>query len=313
MNYLLVGIDPGTTVGYAIFDLDGNLLSAGSKREIGKEELIKIIRSYGTPSLFAVDVSSPHELAKKLAAAFNARIFSPDKNLTQEEKRELTPNFKFQNEHEMDAAASALKAFHQFENRFRQIGNAFQDKEQRQKLKHAVLQGISVSNALAPKEIPLRPEVPEPILSLPPTHALLEQKNTQIHQLFSSNNELKKALALLEAENKLLLEKLRAHERGTAERISRDKEMRARELKIMKLEFILQKMRKPKRANERSKEEQSKSAIRARGSNAHQKSQTSDCTKEEKNNLKAFAGKKIVGLSSSDLERILQEYQQQSG
>ena len=45
---LIVGIDPGTTIGYAALDLQRNLVVSGSKKNMSFDELLAKLHSYGT-------------------------------------------------------------------------------------------------------------------------------------------------------------------------------------------------------------------------------------------------------------------------
>lgn len=108
---LIVGIDPGTTSSIAILNLKGKLESKMSKKNFGKEEIIRKIASKGRPVLIGVDISSPPSLAEKISHSFNAKLFSPEKDLQIKEKEELTREYDVKNSHERDALASAINAF----------------------------------------------------------------------------------------------------------------------------------------------------------------------------------------------------------
>jgi hypothetical protein len=234
---LIVGIDPGTTIGYAIFDLDMNEILVGSKREMSKEELADIIRKRGKPSLLACDVNPAPDLLLKLASYFNTRIFIPDKDMGDREKSELVKGMKFSNEHEMDAAAAAMKAFRFYENKLRQIDRILKEKglsEKTGEIKHLVLNNTSLSNALLMVDIEREIEMPK-VRSRGETRVDLESKNRQIKELLNSNIELKKAVERLENENAALGAKIRFMEKGVFERLARDREMRRKDIEIMRL------------------------------------------------------------------------------
>ncbi|MGZ7095706.1 MAG: DUF460 domain-containing protein, partial [Methanobacterium sp.] len=55
-KWIIVGFDPGLTVGIAILDLNGNVISSKSFKEISRSEIIKHIISYGKAVLVATDV-----------------------------------------------------------------------------------------------------------------------------------------------------------------------------------------------------------------------------------------------------------------
>jgi len=46
---IIVGYDPGTTVGIAILDTDGKLIEVFSQKNFSKDEVIKHISAFGRP------------------------------------------------------------------------------------------------------------------------------------------------------------------------------------------------------------------------------------------------------------------------
>lgn len=237
LNWLIVGIDPGTTIGYAIFDLEMNPILVGSKREMSKEELADIIRKKGKPSLLACDVNPAPDLLLKLASFFNTRVFVPGKDLGDREKSGLVKGMEFTNEHEMDAAAAAMKAFRFYENKLRQIDRILRERglsEKAGEIKHLVLNNTSLSNALLRVDIEREIEMPK-VRSREETRMDFESKNRQIKELLDSNIELRKAVEKLEEENAALIAKIKFMEKGVFERLAGDREMRKKEIEIMRL------------------------------------------------------------------------------
>lgn len=149
-NFILVGIDPGTTIALAIFDLNRNLIKVESGKHFGKETIIEKIRKIGKPVLFACDVKPIPELVLELASSFNSLIFCPEKCLNKAEKRELAKNFSFSTKHEMDAIASGIKAFNRFDNKLRLIDRVMRElgRNKGEEIKYWVLNGFSIKNAL---------------------------------------------------------------------------------------------------------------------------------------------------------------------
>jgi len=105
---VIVGVDPGTTVGYAVIDLEGNVLDVKSSKEFSLNSLIEdITKSYIT-IIVGTDKQKLPSFVDKFAIKVGARIILPDKDLLVQEKRQLIKNSKVKNSHEMDALASAL-------------------------------------------------------------------------------------------------------------------------------------------------------------------------------------------------------------
>ena len=108
---LIAGIDPGTTLGYAVIDLFGKLLVASSSRTMRRGELIDKLTMYGTPVLIGTDKHHIPQLVQEVAAKFGANIFHPPQDLQREEKRQITKEYHYTNDHERDAHACALAAY----------------------------------------------------------------------------------------------------------------------------------------------------------------------------------------------------------
>ncbi|MFH1590857.1 MAG: DUF460 domain-containing protein [archaeon] len=108
---LIVGIDPGTTVGLCLISLDRRILHLSSSKNIPLSEVIRIIVDKGRTAMVGCDKANPPEFAKRLATKLGARLIHPREDLGVEEKRVLTSGIDHQNDHELDAAASALIAY----------------------------------------------------------------------------------------------------------------------------------------------------------------------------------------------------------
>ena len=166
---IIVGFDPGLTVGIAILGLDGKILSVTSFKEISRAEIIKYIMSYGKAVLIATDVYPTPKTVKKLASSLNSKIYSPYKSMSVESKIGLVGEYINetssagvskvirsdevpQNDHERDALAAAIKTFKDYKNKLEQIekrveklelpDNAVND------IKVMVINDISISNAI---------------------------------------------------------------------------------------------------------------------------------------------------------------------
>jgi len=113
MQPLLIGIDQGVTLAYAILDLNGNILKIKSIKHLGIKRLIKEILDFGIPIVVGTDVSPPPAFVKSFASSFGARLISPEKSITVLNKKKTTKNLisLIKNEHERDALFSALLAF----------------------------------------------------------------------------------------------------------------------------------------------------------------------------------------------------------
>jgi len=110
---LIVGIDSGTSVGIAILDSHGKIVSLSSKRQQTKGEVIKQIMKYGNPLVIASDVNPAPKFVGKIASSLGSKIFYPEISLSRKEKEKIVEDYEeeIKSSHEKDALAAGLKAF----------------------------------------------------------------------------------------------------------------------------------------------------------------------------------------------------------
>jgi len=161
---IIVGFDPGLTVGIAILDLKGNLISLKSFKKIRKSEIINHIIDYGRTVLLATDVCPTPKTVRKLASSLNSKIWSPYRNMSVESKIDIVDSYlqdnnkdktSFvlpQNAHERDALAAAVKTYRDHINKFRQIEKRAEKAKLTESavdaIKAMVINGTSISNAI---------------------------------------------------------------------------------------------------------------------------------------------------------------------
>ncbi len=117
--HIIVGIDPGKTSGLVCLDLDGRVIFSKHKTFAGVGWLVDEIRRIGVPSIIACD-REPNDIVRKVGAAFNAHVFSPDKVVSSLEKSEISRPLGIKNVHERDACAAAIKAYNAHANKLKQ-------------------------------------------------------------------------------------------------------------------------------------------------------------------------------------------------
>lgn len=147
---LIVGIDPGTTVGLAFLDIDGNILDVRSARSLAIEDIITEIASIGTAVVIASDKAITPPVVNKLSGILGARLFNPDVDISIEKKRELAAGWETQNDHERDSLAAAVYAYYNFQNKIRRVEKQVMD--ELDEIKARVLKGEKVSDIMAPAE-----------------------------------------------------------------------------------------------------------------------------------------------------------------
>ena len=152
---IIVGIDPGMTIGIAIIDLEGNVLYLDSKKEMDRGNIISLIYSYGKPILIATDVKEIPDMVKKLAAQIKAEIYVPNEDIPVIEKLELALRALRNNypgsTHERDALAAAYKAYLFFKSKLSQVESYVSKMDidlDVEKIKADVIKGVSIANAV---------------------------------------------------------------------------------------------------------------------------------------------------------------------
>jgi len=153
---IIVGIDPGTTLAYAILDLDGNVLRVSSSKQLDMNSLTANIYHIGKPLIAATDVNPAPKFVEKFSAVTGSRIVKPKESLKVEQKKELAEGQYFTNDHELDALASAIFAFKRVRALLRKI-DFFLKKHKKEDLKREVVQlvfskRVSISDAIAALE-----------------------------------------------------------------------------------------------------------------------------------------------------------------
>ncbi|MGZ7096635.1 MAG: DUF460 domain-containing protein, partial [Methanobacterium sp.] len=151
---------PGLTVGIAILDLNGNVISSKSFKEISRSEIIKHIISYGKAVLVATDVYSPPKMVRKLASILNSKIYSPSRTLTVSSKIEIVDSYLNEisssnspdNAHERDALAAAIKTYKHYQKKMDQIERRTEklglSNAEIDEIKSMVIKGCPISKAV---------------------------------------------------------------------------------------------------------------------------------------------------------------------
>lgn len=157
LRNLIVGIDPGLTVGVSILDLNGKILVVNSHREASRGDIIRKISQYGKPSIVAVDKFPYPQYVEKIAAMLNAKLYAPRSIMTVSEKNDISRKLAVEqgvltdDAHQRDSLAAAHKAYLYYKSDFEKIENKFFDtygKSLRDQIKHMFVKGLSLSQAV---------------------------------------------------------------------------------------------------------------------------------------------------------------------
>jgi hypothetical protein len=162
-RYLIVGIDPGTTTAVAALDLDGNILSLASSRQMAMSDVIEAIYRVGKPLVIASDVHEMPFSVEKIRRAFSGIAFSPRQDMSVETKHELTAPFQYQNDHERDALAAAMEAFRSYKNKFQNLLRRVPPGNDLDEVRAGIVRGQSLEQVLSEmKGKPVRPVAEAP-------------------------------------------------------------------------------------------------------------------------------------------------------
>lgn len=119
---LIVGIDPGMSVGLAVIDLNGELLALRTMRRASRSEIIEEILNHGYPVIIATDVNPPPKSVIRIANMFDAKLVVSKHDMSSEEKKRIVAEYEESrgvragSSHERDSLAAALKVYYRVKN-----------------------------------------------------------------------------------------------------------------------------------------------------------------------------------------------------
>ncbi len=204
LKWIIVGFDPGLTIGIAIIDLNGNILYVKSIKEASHSKIINEIIKYGKVIVVSTDVTNPPKNVKKLAAILNSKIYSPPKSMSIDFKNNIVDEYikktnsqiNITNSHERDSLAAAIKSYKHYEKKLNIVDKKcapykFTEKEI-ENIKNEVINGIPIVKSIKSR---------------------LNLKNTNPKKSTKSENITtdKKTLEYLEKQNNNLKKQLKIH------------------------------------------------------------------------------------------------------
>ncbi|OKY79050.1 MAG: putative nuclease of RNase H fold RuvC/YqgF family [Candidatus Methanohalarchaeum thermophilum] len=145
---MLGGVDPGTTTGIALLDLEGDVVSISSSRNCSLSDIVKYVIEEGNLLVLSTDVEPAPKAIEKLATMADAEIWEPKKSLSREEKKKITEEYDCSNKHEEDALAAVIKAYDDLKTKLSNIENRVPDDVQKREVKKLVIRGNSTKEAI---------------------------------------------------------------------------------------------------------------------------------------------------------------------
>ncbi len=236
---IVVGVDPGTTVGLAIFNLEGKALFLGSKKNAGIDWVTTNILDMGDPVIVATDVNPVPKFVRKISSLFSAKLFYPKKDIPVSVKEELTKHISVKDNHQRDSAAAALYALKFYQPLFKKV-----DVEMRKRgldvgdeIKSGLVLGkfSNINNGIAYLTSPV---------SIP--RSVKEKRHKIPTEVYKYIEEVKRRYAKLVAENEELRRRLDQLKRANDEYVERVVEQKVAKLKAdnEQLRKIIEKMKK---------------------------------------------------------------------
>jgi len=151
MDYLIVGVDPGTTTAYTIFNLRSSEAHTFSKRHLGINLLLRELVKHGHVLAIACDKKPCPKFVEKLCSKLGSKLIVPEVELKEEEKRTLSMGFSYKNIHERDSIAAVVYSLKRFNPLLRKINKIIEEKNKGQEFKSAltrlVFSGKSIKDA----------------------------------------------------------------------------------------------------------------------------------------------------------------------
>jgi predicted RNase H-like nuclease (RuvC/YqgF family) len=252
-RYIIVGIDPGTTVGLAMLDLQGTICALYSSKDMSKKDIIERIVEVGTPVIIATDVDTLPQTVEKVSASFEAKLHIPRTSISLREKNEMARGLQVANAHERDALAAAVKAYQAYRGKFdnidarlAQLGKSGLAED----VKALTLKEYSVTEALLLLDPPPKKEYQQPqpapkretggAPSIGPLKARIRNQSQYIA-------ELESRLAAYKKEIKSFERRMARRDEAASVRAAESSLVQARDRRIAKLEKERARLRKSNR------------------------------------------------------------------
>ncbi|MFH1848692.1 MAG: DUF460 domain-containing protein [archaeon] len=148
MGQIIVGIDPGTTLGYAVLDLNGCVLDVGSGKGFTLGSLISRVVLRGRPLAVGCDKNPPPSFVARFSVKTGCRLIVPDADLLVSDKRALINPGSAKNRHEADALASAAYAAKRIKPILKKIDRHVRDRSHIGRVRElVVLRGLGIAQA----------------------------------------------------------------------------------------------------------------------------------------------------------------------
>lgn len=246
---VIVGIDPGTTAGVAVLDLDGELCEVLSARDFSVNDAISHLTKYREVIIVASDVTPAPRFVEKVSSSLSSVLYTPPKPLTVQDKKELVvlkfSRDAYRNPHERDALAAALKAYNHYRNKLDHVERRLAElslQRHEGEVKRMVIEGRSIDRAIKALTVTeedkkeaarIEAEAPKEY------RALIRTLREEIRVLKEEVEGLTKALKTRDGKIRALMGKLRDAREGELQKVIRKKEIKRGDREIAALKAKL--------------------------------------------------------------------------
>ncbi len=239
---LIVGVDPGMTTAIAVVDIESEFYHTHSRRDFSFSEMCDYLVSLGEPIMVSVDTVRIPEAVKRVAAAFNAKLHCPKRDLYVGEKKSIIGQRGVKNDHERDALAAALHAKSSFSAFFGKVDRALEERS-------LSYMSVSVKELLLKSEAGnieqavkmLTPDEPHGVKLLPrviETKKIIELRRG-VERLEKEKAAMKKKVEALENENRQLRQPVPINEPSIVRNLRREVSSLAAEKQRIREEYEL--------------------------------------------------------------------------
>lgn len=210
-KYLIVGIDPGTTIGIAVLDLNGELIKVQSSRQMTMADVIELIWSLGKPIIVASDVVPMPFTVEKIRRAFQAVPFTPRTDIPVETKYELAGAFGYGNDHERDALTAAIEAYRFWKHKFSGILKRVPAGVDLDEVRAGLIRGLSLERILTGRKEPAdKREEKKPEISLDISDERVRILDGKVKDLRTLVSDLQQEITALKRQNQTLSKRITA-------------------------------------------------------------------------------------------------------
>jgi uncharacterized protein len=224
-------------------DLEGNILSVQSFKEIPRAEIINHIIRFGKTVIISTDVSPPPKMVKKLAASLNAKLDYPQRDMSvgskmdlvetfldekrsEEKSKTINPELIPRNAHQRDALASSIRTYNSYRKKLEQIKTRASEvnlnQEQTDLIKKMLINGRAISTAIkivqdmespdqdetSPDVIDDKKETIKDNITESKLKNRIKMQENQINNLKNKNKSLEKEIENISRENEKLVVKI---------------------------------------------------------------------------------------------------------